>query len=295
METTDFKCDTCLKIFKTKYILNNHKKNTKYCLKLQNKNNDTYECKLCNKYFSSKYNLDIHTRTCYNYNLKIHEEYELKLQKQEEEYELKLQKQEEKYELKIKDLQNQIKELATLAIKKPTHTHTQNNQRYSQIINNPITEQHLKEQAEYLTIDHVLNGTNGYVQYALDYPFKDRIFCSDYSRRKIKYIDEDGNLVEDPEMIILSQKLFKAINDKNTYLINEYIKELQVKYNLLIMEPNNDMDEDESLEYCNQLSMITNELFKLKGQKKEIVEISNGNKNDTYFEFTKNICAKTLK
>jgi hypothetical protein len=48
----------------------------------------------------------------------------------------------------------------------------------------------------------------------LEYPLKDKIVCTDFSRRKLKYKDENGNLIEDPEMIKLSQKLFKAIEEK---------------------------------------------------------------------------------
>ena len=48
----------------------------------------------------------------------------------------------------------------------------------------------------------------------MEYPLKDKIVCTDFSRRKLKYKDENGNLIEDPEMIKLSQKLFKAIEEK---------------------------------------------------------------------------------
>ena len=56
-------------------------------------------------------------------------------------------------------------------------------------INNmlPITDDYLKEQAKYLTLEHVKNGADGYAKYALDYPLKDRIICTDLSRKKGKY------------------------------------------------------------------------------------------------------------
>jgi hypothetical protein len=139
----------------------------------------------------------------------------------------------EEKNIQIKDLQSQNETMAITAINRPTTQN--NNQRINQIINNmtPITEDHLKEQAEFLTIDHIKDGIPGYVKYALEYPLKDKIVCTDYSRRKIKYKDEDGVLIDDPEMIKLTQKLFKAIEEKNDILIQEYSKEIQQKYNIL--------------------------------------------------------------
>lgn len=314
MENDIHKCDVCSTVFKSKSNLYNHKRTAKYCLKLQDKQNDKFSCEYCEKFFTTKHSLDIHCLNCNvkkeleiretndNYKNQLREQkerYELLLKEQETKYEIKLREQEEKYEMKMKDLQNQIKELASLAISKPTHVHNknQNNNQINQVINNltPITDQHLKEQAEFLTIDHIKNGVNGYVQYALEYPLKDKIICTDYSRRKVKYKDEQGKITDDPEMVTLSQKLFKAIDEKNSYLINEYIKELQIKYNLVITDPNNDMNEEEVKEFDVKLNTLLEELFKIKGQRKDVYDISNGNKNETYYEFIKNICAKTIK
>ena len=301
METNDYNCDICFTVFKSKSSLYNHKRTAKYCLKMQNKENDKYQCEYCDKKFTTKYSLELHCMNCNarkelenkeNYN-----NHKRQLKEQENKHKQQLKEMEEKYEIKIKDLQNQIKELATLAISKPTNIHNGNTQQINQIVNNltPITEQHLKEQAEFLTLDHIKNGVNGYVQYALEYPLKDKIICTDYSRRKIKYKDEKGDVTSDPEMAILSQKLFKAIDEKNTTLINEYIKELQIKYNLVMTDPNNEMNDEESKEFDMKLNTLLEELFKVKGQRKDVYDISNGSKNETYYEFIKNICAKTIK
>ena len=54
-------CEYCKKEFKTISYLNYHKKNAKYCLKLQNelgieqKNNNHYECQICFKVFNKDY------------------------------------------------------------------------------------------------------------------------------------------------------------------------------------------------------------------------------------------------
>ena len=299
-------CSFCNKSFKTTSSLNYHIKNAKYCLKLRNENFEgNFICSLCKKSFSTKQYKENHEKICNNNSiinenillkqlLKEKEEMikHLKDQTKEKDDLIKELKKELKEELKEKD--ERIERLATVAINRPT---TQNNQRINNIVNNltPITEDYLKEQAEYLTLDHVKNGVNGYVQYALDYPLKDKIVCTDFSRKRIKYKDEEGNLIDDPEMLKLAQKLFKAIEDKNTTLINEYIRELCENYNVLVMGPDTDMDEDEGDEYEAKLELLTNQLLEVKKQRKNITEIAKGDKNETYYDFMKDICLKTVK
>lgn len=206
--------------------------------------------------------------------------------------------QNEGLQKQIKDLHDHIERLETKAINKPTIIKpTINHNKISNVINNliPLTNDYIKEQVNYLTLEHVKNGVNGYVQYALDYPLKDRIICTDYSRRKIKYKDEEGNVIDDPEMIKISQKLFEAIKDQNSYLVDEYIKELHYKYKIIAFEPNNEMDDNTSVDYERSLNILSKELFKLNNQKREIIEISEGSKNDTYHEFVKDICGKIIK
>ena len=286
-----YKCKFCNKYFKSNSILNNHQKNTKYCLEIQQKENNNFKCLKCNKKFSSKNWLDNHTKKCLG-NSEINE---LKTINKEltntiKIYENQLKEQKEQ----IEKLQDQIAFIAKTAASKPTHI--QNNQRINQVINNliPITDEHLKQQAEFLTIDHIKNGVDGYVKYALDYPLKNRIICTDFSRRKIKYKDSDGNLIDDPEMTKVTQKLFKAIEEKNSILVDEYIKEIHDKYNILIRNPNNDMTYEELKEFNYTGDIILAEAFKANAQKREIKEVASGQKTEIYYEFIKDICSKTV-
>lgn len=297
-------CEHCNNTFKNISVLNTHKKTAKYCLILQNKNNTEFTCLKCKKQFSTKNRLLTHNEICEKKEISISiEQYKKEnefLREQLKEKDIQFKEQLKEKDLQIKELQNQLANIAMSAVNKPINIqnikHNTNTQRINNTINNliPITENYLKEQAEFLTLEHVKNGINGYVQYALDYPLKDRIVCTDFSRRKIKYKDENGDLIDDPEMVILTQKLFKAIEDKNDILISQYIKELHEKYKVLIMEPNNEMNDEESFQYANKLEMITNELFRIKNQNKNIKDIANGNKNDIYYKLVKDICMKTV-
>jgi len=131
-------------------------------------------------------------------------------------------------EMQNKDFHNRLQSMAEKAIDKPS---TINQNTTTQIINNllPITTEHLNDQVQYLTIDHVKHGAVGYAKYALEHPLKDRLVCTDTSRKKGKYKDSDGNIVSDPEMTTITKKLFLAIKDRNSELITEYANDLKVK------------------------------------------------------------------
>jgi len=193
----------------------------------------------------------------------------------------------------VQSLQKQMADISMKAVSRPitaTTTNTiNNNQKILNLL--PLTEKHFEEQAEFLNIEHIKNGAEGYAQYAVEFPLKNRIICSDYARRKIKYKDSEGNIITDPEMTKLSQKLFKAIENKNDILISNHITELQHK---LFRKNSNcpmDMDEEESelfgFESGKMIDFITN----LVNQRREIKDAASGLKTDMYYNILKNVCS----
>ena len=112
----------------------------------------------------------------------------------------------------IKELQDKLENIAIKAVQRPTTRNTQINNYIQQL--KPVTDEHLLDSVPNLTIDHIIKGPEGYAEYALEYPLKDRMVCSDYSRRKIKFKDKDGKVITDPEMNTLAVKFFESINDK---------------------------------------------------------------------------------
>lgn len=81
-----------------------------------------------------------------------------------------------------------------------------------------------------MTIDHIQKGPEGYAEYALEYPLKNRIVCVDYARRKVKFKDKEGNAITDPEMSAIATKLFQSIKDRNKELIMTYGTELRDRF-----------------------------------------------------------------
>ena len=58
----------------------------------------------------------------------------------------------------------------------------------------------------------------------------DRVVCTDFSRRKLKYKNENGDIVTDPELTNLSESLFKSIKERNKELAMQYTKELTERF-----------------------------------------------------------------
>jgi hypothetical protein len=184
-----------------------------------------------------------------------------------------IDKQRERYDIQIKELQKQIQEIAIKAVSRPT---TSNKTQINNYIQNmqPVTDEILFDNVQHLTIDHIKKGAEGYAQYALEYPLKDRLLCSDFSRRKVKFKEKDGNIITDPEMTTLARKFFASIKDKNKELICESANKLKEK-----LGDDNVMD-----------TVVT--LFDYKS---DIEKGSDGEKTEFHHDFVKQVCSQTVK
>lgn len=134
-----------------------------------------------------------------------------------------------------------------------------------------VIDDELKDNSQNLTIDHILKEPEGYVQYALDYPLKDRVCCVDYTRRKVKFKDPNGNVITDPQMSTLATKFFQSIKDKNKDLIIEYGAKLN-----------------------QHLGEHLNDLIEILDIKSGVDNGADGSKTEFYHDFVKNICSKTI-
>jgi len=281
-------CEFCNKELSSSGILKTHQKTAKYCLEIQGLLiNDIFKCDFCKKQYTQKKNLNQHLLSCVD--KKIVEKDKIFTEILTEKDKLLAEK-----DARIKELQDHLVDIIKT---RPPTTINNNNQRINTIVNNlqPITDEHLLEQSKYLTIDHIKEGVDGYVKYALEYPFKDRIVCVDYSRKKIKYKDQDNNIIEDPEMIKLSRKFFQAIEGKNTEIIESQLQILHEQLEELNNDSNNEMDEDETLIFTNNSERLTNKIFSFRDNRIDIMDASKGQKSEICSGFIKNICAKVLK
>ena len=268
--------------------------------------NTNFVCLNCNKKLSTQNRLYTHEQTCKKHMEDIiRKEYEKKLSEKDKiiyEKDLiifdqksiikELQTEYKKHiEMQNKDLQDRMQSMAEKAIDKPS---TVNQNTINQIINNllPITTEHLNNQARYLTIDHVKNGAVGYAKYALEHPLKDRLVCTDTSRKKGKYKDSDGNIVSDPEMSSITKKLFLAIKDRNSELITEFANDLKAKLDSFSSD-HNEMTTEETLSITEMTDDLIDLVTSVFSQKRQANEISNGLKPELFHQFVKEISARS--
>jgi len=281
-------CKFCKNIFSSKTNINHYIKTAKYCLKLQGiVQIDKNKCNGCQKSFSRPYELKRHKNICKSsdvldtYIIQIRQNDEtIKTQstlleyKDEKITELRKQLDEQKksYESQISNLQDKLGEVDIKAVSRSTTTNnkTQINNYIQQL--QPVTDEHLIDNAQHLTIDHIMKGPEGYAQYALEYPLKDRMLCVDYARRKVKFKDRDGNVITDPEMNNLATKFFNSIKDKNKELIVECGDKLKENFG----------DELETI-------------VKIFDHKTGVERGCDGEKTEFHHDFVKQVCSRSIK
>ena len=297
-------CEYCGASLKTLSSLKLHQKTAKYCLSQQNITTiEEHSCRSCNKKFNRKSCLDNHLKICKENSFenelrvkyenrekelislyekdRIIQEKDRIIQEQKliiEEQKLIIKEFQDDQRKQNKDLNNRIQSMAEKAISKPSTIN-----KHITTINNmmPITDAHLQEHIHNLNPIHVQNGASGYAKYALEYPLKDMILCTDFQRRSCKYKDENGNVVSDPEMTKITKRLFSAIKERNEELTNEYSSELQAKWKAL----NSTCDINE--ETNNVLEFVMNVI----SQKRQANEIADGMKPELFYSFIRELAA----
>lgn len=219
------KCEFCSNEFSNKQNLNYHQKRAKYCLKLQGvkyeKNSNC--CNSCGKTFQISANYKRHLRTCKKVELVSQLRTQIEQMKQTI---IALQRENEILLKDKNELRSDYKDLAKTAVKRPT-TSTKNIQITNYIKNmHPLLESDINENVQYLTLEHHVKGAEGYAEYALEFPFKDKIVCVDTARNKIKYKNEEGDVIEDVGFRKMMVKLCTALKDRSFNLCQEHYEKL---------------------------------------------------------------------
>ena len=146
----------------------------------------------------------------------------------------------------IRDLQAQndklidsLRQLASQAIEKPsttnvtTHNTTKNHFSEKYFLD-AITHEDVKKKCQnYLTEEVFFQGQRGIAQLCTDHIIhtKDKkalMICTDASRKKFKYMDEHGNILEDHEARSFTEKVSKPIKDVSKIVYETILSD--VKY-----------------------------------------------------------------
>ena len=278
-------CSFCNSKFATKANLRFHQTTAKYCLDKQNVDIINFSCSGCSKTFTTKPSLDRHLQSCVKF---LSAKKIIDLENQINFYEFQLSEKDKQlndktYEIskkdeQIKELQDKLENIALKALSRPTTTTVNNNttnnvNAYIQQMD-VITDQIFEDNLENFNIEYIKKGAEGFANYALEHPLHNRIACVDYSRKKVKYKDENGNIISDPEMTKLSTKLFSSILAKNRELITKYVDEVTFS----------SLDPEDKMRIMVDM---TDNMFLVKRG-------AEGEKHQLYDAFLKNICSKTL-
>lgn len=217
-------------------------------------------------------------------------EIELSHKKDIENKEKQHQREIETNENIIKDLQSQneklmltIEKLASQAIDKTqtniTTHHTNNNSRniYSDkyLLGN-ISEEFVQRKCQnYLTPQLFMEGQKGIAKLCTTHitqtPDKKVLLkCTDASRKKFKYIDEHGNIIEDYDARAFIEKVFQPIK-----------KVTDIIYNTMVGDIEEEQENTEEDDY-DRKSQLHDKLFKIMDCYARIINIDNPNQNSEF-------------
>ena len=255
-------CEYCGKIFSTRGNLLKHQQTAKFCIKLRENVIlvEPFSCIGCEKILSSNYRLQEHQKICKKY------ESSNRIPK--------LEKIIEEDKAIIEELKTRNRELEDKLVKLAMNSKgktTTNNYVYQNFT--PITNEKLKEATINFTKRHLELGGQGVAHYALANTLKDNFVCTDMTRGHSKYMDENGDLVVDPFSHTMARRVCESLIEPAEKLNND------TKSTLSGNASDNDLVK----------AVIINETVQ------DIKHGANGLENGLTREFTKTICASSVK
>ena len=270
-----YTCEICGNSFRTLTNLNKHQNNAKYCMNLRNSNDKTVCEKCCNTFNNSVF--DKHFLECKGKCIEKDKEIlELKSKYEQEILHLKSEIEKLKVELQTtKEYANKFIDITTASATKPTTTtNTVNNNKI--VLKNCVTDERIKKAIPSLTIEDLKEGPIGISNWAHKNFLYDSAVCTDVSRKKIVWKDDNDTIIKDYRGFKLCKKIFKAIHKDNYKLITKYIKKTT------------DYLENECKDPVERERMY-NMIFKLYSIKSECSEASQGIINDFVNKFVKQL------
>ena len=257
-------CQFCGKQFKTKYILDTHQKQTKFCLKIQESQNTNkiivslITCKFCDKNFSSR-SFNRHELTCkkkleFLINEKTDENIKLKLKYQNDEKDkeisilkMKAEKDQEIcsiYKAAAERVQTVFEEIA----KQPTYQKNSTKNIQNNLMISSLTPLDLDQarvdsiiDAKY-TKNDFYEGQKGAAQVIhkhilTDSEGKSQIVCTDTERGTFHHIDLNGDHIVDYKNVHLINRVHLPLKRKaGKFAAEEYVKNPSASKEIIMNE-----------------------------------------------------------
>lgn len=244
-----YTCVYCGKVFKKKSNLTRHQRTAKYCLEKQVviEEEPVFKCHHCNKEFCREDSLARHIKKyCSSNETESEEKDTIKI------FEKLLEMVQKNQNANATQTNALMEKMITMLDRKDASR--KNPAEKLQ----PITNEDLLAYLDNLSLNFITRGAQGYADYAGNYPFKGKLICTDRSRKKIQYKNEDGSITADGNA--LAQRFFAAILEKNTAIINNEYAELQKKLENIVA--NNSAHVDNVSDILKRASFIQEMLIK---------------------------------
>lgn len=243
-------CQHCNKQFSSKSNLVKHQQTAKYCIKLQQEvKPEEFPCIGCDKTLCSKFRLQTHQEKCEKYKDidKIRQ-----LETMLDQANTMLQTKDstiEKLERHIESLEDRLMKIAMKSTKTTNNITTNIQQNFT-----PITDERLAEDANNLTIEHLVGGGESIANIFLNGSLKNNALCTDVSRRVLHLKDGDGNIIKDVNVLYTTKRAFSSIVNK--------AREIKNKCGEVI-----DTDDDYQIERLGRVMSVVGEIGQTIGGK----------------------------
>lgn len=136
----------------------------------------------------------------------------------------------------------------------------------------PVSVAHIEAMAlEHLDIADIERGLEGIVDFTVKYPLQGRLLCTDKARKKFRYTDETGNLVNDYGGTKLSKTVFEGIEKRCIELIDQ-------KYAILAENIRTAVENNQGFEESVLANM--KQSTKLQDLKNELMDAAQGSENE---------------
>ena len=256
LKDNELSCQFCGKKCKTKYILNNHQTQAKYCLKIQESQNSDeiiaslITCKFCEKNFS-RATFKRHDSTCKKKIQFLNDEI-IRLKVAEKDQEIAILKMKAEKEHEIGSIYKKSAERAHATIEeiamKPTYqkNSTKNIQNNLMIANlTPLDLAQARVDSiidEKYTKNDFYEGQKGAAQVIhkhilTDYSGKSQIVCTDTERGTFHHIDVNGDHVVDYKNVHLIKRVHSPLKRKaGKFAAEEYVKNPSASKQIIINE-----------------------------------------------------------
>jgi hypothetical protein len=260
-------CVFCLYIFKDKYTLKNHILKSKKCIK-----NRGFRCKSCHILFTKNSDLDSHLLECKDYIIQNLKNEIVEKSSLINELNAKVSMMD-----KIKESYERI---AKEAVSRPTTTnHTINHIRNN--LSMTYTLDSLKEDElvdlfrENLTEKVFMSGQKGLAKLCTDKIIntkdsKKLLCCTDATRKKFKYMDKSGNMIEDIEARTFVNKMTKPIREVGQQI-----------YDSMLSAIDDERDHIQESDYGKK-DRLTTQTFQVMDRYRDIINIDDPKYNTEF-------------